>query len=561
MPINLSAAPQQGQQAFNTLSGQQAAQQSPQIQALLAQIRSGNISLADAIKQAQGLPNQSDAERIAAYNAAVQQKLAEARAGKATTTTQGLQTTTAQSGGKNEQASGPIGTYGGGLPAAGDALTQDEINKLTDGLAKSGQFGPGFDTLLSQTLAGKAPSDYKSDTVGELQKAAAIDPILGNQMAAEAVQKNPLFQGYFGRDNSLQAQSLQKQSLLDSQYAGATGQLGGLQDRASEAYKYVQSLQDQYQQDRQKLDPAQQLVDQRNQQLTSDRSLLGEDRSNLSSWNTALQGAMNNLKGLNEAGTAADAMYGYQASDYDALARAQDSIARQAGAQENQLAASLAARGLGAGPSGAAAQLFSGAQGNKFEQLAASQQQIAQQRIQNAMQLSQARAQAAQGGLGEANKTYGTTVNLLGTDTGAVNAANQGMSNVVNLLGQGTNAIQAGNQTYGQANTGIGLGLQAQQNALNAVQGNQGFLTSLGNLGLQAQGQQYNTQVGGTETGYNQLMGINQAGQGMTAQENQFKLGQASLDQAKEQADKNLALGVLGSAINLGGKVAAGGAK
>lgn len=554
MPITLSQAPQQGQQAFNTLSGQQATQQSSQLQALLAQLRAGGISMADAIKQAQGLPNQSDADRIAAYNAAVQQKLAEARAGKA-----GAAPAGGERGGKETQATGPAA--GGGLTAAGDSLTQDEINRISDSLAKSGQFGSGFDTLLSQTLAGKAPSDYKSDIVSELQKAAAIDPVLGNQMAAEAVQKNPLFAGYFGDKNSLQADSLQKQSLLDSQYADATSKLGGLQDRASDAYKYVQSLQDQYQQDRQKLDPAQQLIDLRNQQLTDDRGLLSQDRTNLGSWNTALQGAMNNLRGLNEAGTAADSMFGYQASDYDALARAQDAIARGAASQENQLAASLAQRGLGAGPSGAAAQLFSGAQGNKFEQLAASQQQIAQQRIQNAMNLAQARSQAAQGGLGEANKTYGTTVNLLGQDTGAVNAANQGMSNVVNLLGQGTNAINAGNQTYGQANQGINLGLQQQQNALNASQGNQGFLTSLGNLGLQAQGQQYQSQLGGTETGYNQLMGINQAGQGMTAQDNQFNLGKVGLEQAQSQADKNLIAGVLGTAANLGGKIASGGAK
>lgn len=517
--VNLSKALQQGQAPFNSLQGSFSAQGSPEIQAILAKMRSGGLSMADALKQLpQGVSEQGKFDQ---YNAKLQEAIAQA-----------------------EQERRLGSAFGGAQQAP---LTQAEKEAISNRISSEG----GFGDVVKKKLSGAELSSYQPDMAGELQKAAAIDPLLGNQLAAEAVQKNPLLTGYFGQD-SLQSKALGRQSLLDQNYDTATADLTGLKGRTDEAYKNIQDLQNQYQIDRGRLDPAQRQIDSanslaelRNQQLNQDRGYLSQDRSNLGSWNTSLVGAMNNLKGLNEAGTAADAMYGYQASDYDALAQAQDAITRQAATQENQLAASLAARGLGAAGSGASTQLFSGLQGNKFEQLRQSQQQIGQQRIQNAMNLAQARSQAAQAGLGEANKTYSNTTGLIGSDVGAINAANtgvsnanQGFANVTDLLKQGTNAINAGNQTYATANQGWGMGLDAQKNALAAQGQNAGLITSLGNLGLDAQKAQQASQIQGAETGYNMGMGLTQAGAGLTAQENQMNLAQTSLDASKEAERK-----------------------
>lgn len=87
--------------------------------------------------------------------------------------------------------------------------------------------------------------------------------------------------------------------------------------------------------------------------------------------------AENQLSGLYNQGfnlTQGDqTMYGQEAGN----------IARQYGQQGNQLANSLASRGLSS--SGAAGAQFSGLAGNQNEQLAGAQQQIAQQRYQNTM--------------------------------------------------------------------------------------------------------------------------------------------------------------------------------
>ncbi len=74
-----------------------------------------------------------------------------------------------------------------------------------------------------------------------------------------------------------------------------------------------------------------------------------------------------------------------QPEDHEAYGQASGNIARLFGQQENQLAQSLANRGLGAAPSGAAGASFSGLAGNKNEQLARAQMQIANQRMQNTM--------------------------------------------------------------------------------------------------------------------------------------------------------------------------------
>jgi len=72
--------------------------------------------------------------------------------------------------------------------------------------------------------------------------------------------------------------------------------------------------------------------------------------------------------------------------DHEAYGQASGNIARLFGSQENDLAKSLASRGLSAGASGAAGAQFSGLQGNKYEQLAKAQTDIANQRMNNTMQ-------------------------------------------------------------------------------------------------------------------------------------------------------------------------------
>lgn len=70
--------------------------------------------------------------------------------------------------------------------------------------------------------------------------------------------------------------------------------------------------------------------------------------------------------------------------DREAYGQVSGDIARQFGQQEQNLAQSLAARGLDS--SGVATQQFAGLQGNKAEQLAGLQRQIANDRMQNTLQ-------------------------------------------------------------------------------------------------------------------------------------------------------------------------------
>lgn len=119
-------------------------------------------------------------------------------------------------------------------------------------------------------------------------------------------------------------------------------------------------------------------------------------------------------------------------------------IARQFGQQGNQLANSLASRGLSS--SGAAGAAFSGLAGNQNEMLSQAQQSIAQQRYQNTM------------------SQIGQTQNFLGSlNSQNNNAAGQ-------LAGQGAQDIQQqyGRQLSGAQNTQNGMaqasGLQNQAN-------------------------------------------------------------------------------------------------
>lgn len=87
-----------------------------------------------------------------------------------------------------------------------------------------------------------------------------------------------------------------------------------------------------------------------------------------------------------------DQSYGLQDSDLAAYGQASGNIGRMFGGMEQNLAQSLADRGLASAPSGAAGGAFSGLMGNKMEQLAKSQFDIAQARINTAKDLASQRA-------------------------------------------------------------------------------------------------------------------------------------------------------------------------
>lgn len=78
--------------------------------------------------------------------------------------------------------------------------------------------------------------------------------------------------------------------------------------------------------------------------------------------------------------------FSLQPQDVEAYGQESGNIARLFGQSENNLAQSLASRGLGGAPSGAAGAQFSGLNGNKNEQLAQAQMKIANDRMQNTMQ-------------------------------------------------------------------------------------------------------------------------------------------------------------------------------
>ncbi len=114
-----------------------------------------------------------------------------------------------------------------------------------------------------------------------------------------------------------------------------------------------------------------------------------QDQSQAQSGNLA-----NNLQQDRQALSGNDQSYGLNSQDLAAYGQASGNIANQYGAAGNNLAQSLASRGLGAAGSGVAAQSFSTLGGSQNEQLAQAQQQIAQNRIQTAQNLAQFRTQA-----------------------------------------------------------------------------------------------------------------------------------------------------------------------
>jgi hypothetical protein len=117
--------------------------------------------------------------------------------------------------------------------------------------------------------------------------------------------------------------------------------------------------------------------------------------------NSALGRALSEEKQLGQTG------YNLQAEDHDALGQAYGNIARDFGAQENNLAQALAAHGLSEAPSGAAAVQFTGMLGNKNEQLRAANMDVAQKRMQSAME----RQNAVRNYIGSMGQQYGTEVN------------------------------------------------------------------------------------------------------------------------------------------------------
>lgn len=172
--------------------------------------------------------------------------------------------------------------------------------------------------------------------------------------------------------------------------------------------------------------------------------------------------------------------YSLQPEDYEAYGQTSGNLARLFGQQEQDVAASLASRGLAAAPSGAAGVAYSGLAGNKMEQLARAQTDVAQKRMQTNMQRLQQTRSLMQG-LGS---DYGTQLsnqynrNLAGVQTsrGNLNAAGNQMQNQQQMQqGQANQAFEqreatrtpslgevmanAGTSALGQAVGGLGKGL------------------------------------------------------------------------------------------------------
>ena len=116
--------------------------------------------------------------------------------------------------------------------------------------------------------------------------------------------------------------------------------------------------------------------------------------------------------------------------DYEAYGQMSDELARTFGAQEKGAAASLAARGLSAGPSGQAGALFSGLQGNKNEQLAKAQRDVAQARMQSNQQRLDSQRQFLGQQQGAAANRYGLGLQSRGQTTALGGLQEQAKQNV-----------------------------------------------------------------------------------------------------------------------------------
>lgn len=120
--------------------------------------------------------------------------------------------------------------------------------------------------------------------------------------------------------------------------------------------------------------------------------------------------------------------FSLQQPDYEAFGQASGDISRQFGQQEQDVANSLARRGLGGASSGAAGAAFSGLAGNKNEMLAKAQTDIAQKRMadtqQRLLQTRQMMTNLASQGSGLAQDRYNSKGGSLATSAGLQNQGN-----------------------------------------------------------------------------------------------------------------------------------------
>lgn len=165
--------------------------------------------------------------------------------------------------------------------------------------------------------------------------------------------------------------------------------------------------------------------------------------------------------------------YGLNQNDYEAYGQASGNIARLFGQQEQNLAQSLADRGLGGVTSGVGASQFSGLMGNKNEQLARAQQDIAQNRMQmNQQRLAQTRNFLAQLG----NQRTGLVEGQTDRNVGQQNA----------ITGMRANAAQLAQGLEGAQNQGQMASLEDQRNSKGKtlLEGlGSGFMSSAYNVG------------------------------------------------------------------------------
>lgn len=154
-----------------------------------------------------------------------------------------------------------------------------------------------------------------------------------------------------------------------------------------------------------------------------------------------------------------DGSFGLQQGDLQAYGQASGNIGRMFGGMEQNLAQSLADRGLASAPSGAAGGAFSGLMGNKMEQLAKSQFDIAQARVNTAKELAMQRAaNTAQqqnlnnnmiqnlGSLSQSavSNQYGRQI------AGAEYGANEDQAAITNALNAQINTQNVNNQQWAQ---------------------------------------------------------------------------------------------------------------
>lgn len=165
--------------------------------------------------------------------------------------------------------------------------------------------------------------------------------------------------------------------------------------------------------------------------------------------------------------------YSLQQEDHEAYGQTAGNLARMFGQQEQDIAASLASRGLAAAPSGAAGVAYSGLAGNKMEQLARAQTDVAQKRMQNTMQRVQQNRQMMQG-LGQ---EYGNQQqNQYNRNLAGVQARRGGQVSTAGMTQQQQGMQQA------QANAEFGQKEQTRTPDAGEVMGNLGT-EMLGGLG------------------------------------------------------------------------------